>query len=503
MVPEPPLVTPLAAWQTVWPAGLALGLLLWGAWGLRRELRPSRALWGLLAVALVVRTLWLPLGAHEFDGHEAEYLDLLLGQRELTRGGPLLVPAMQWTAWGLGRLLPWPATLTTLALGCGLLSIGAWVGAVTRLTQPRVGLAAGAALALWGTHAFWSSSAYNVIHPHALGLVSLWALSVLMTGGPPRAAGALAGGAAALAVALRVELILLAPVGVLWLVLLRPPRWRQWLPPLLAGGVLGALAAGLMLFPGEVPGAGERGLAWAANRRLLAYFAPFDSVGLLALPAAGLVVGLRRWPGIYGPLVLAVGLVHGVGASFDDYGFRHALTALPALAAGLGALATVGWGAVPGLVAVVLLGMQTQDVASRYYASETDFAASLDPDLPQWSLNALDHCALICEDGRVLPEAQQRSHFNLLDPDETEALRAERGCVFWLKGVQDHRWSSRAVHDRVLRLEHIYETTPRAVVRDPDTDYVGLVIQVGARRPGTAPTTPGVRHPVDDPKGRR
>jgi hypothetical protein len=98
---------------------------------------------------------------------------------------------------------------------------------------------------------------------------------------------------------------------------------------------------------------------------------------------------------------------------------------------------------------------------------------------------------------------RQRSHFNLLDPVETEALRAEKGCLFWLVGFQDHRWSSRAVRDRLLRIEHLYETEPRAVVKDPDTDYVGLVVQVGARRPGTAPATSGVQPSAEDAPGRQ
>jgi hypothetical protein len=502
MLPEPPLVTPLEPWQTVWPVALALILALWGAWGLRREMRPGKALWILLAVALAVRCLWLPIGAHEFDGHEAEYLDLLLGDRALTRGGPLLVPAMQWTAWGLGKIMPFPAALTGLALGFGLLSIGAWVGILSRLADERLGLVAGALLAFWGTHAFWSSSAYNVVHPHALGAVSLWALVVLVQGGPPRASGALAGGAAALAIAFRVELVLLAPVGLIWLVLYRPPHWRRWLPPLLGGAAIGTTAAALMLYPGEVPGSGERGMSWWANRGLFVYFAPFSTLWLLALPGLGLAVGLRRWPRAFLPIALLVPLVHGLGATFDDYGFRHALTALPALAAGLAALITVRWGLPILAGAAVLLALHTGDVANRYYASESRFAQSLDPDLPEWSLDALEHCALICEDGRILPEDRQRSHFNLLDAAEAESLRAEKGCLFWLVGFQDHRWSSRAVRDRRLRVEHLYETEVRAVVKDPDTDYVGLVIQVGTRRSGTTPSAPGVQQPTGKSPGR-
>ncbi len=485
-------MTPLAPWQTAWPAGLALLLALWGAWGLRRELRPSRWLWAVLVLALVVRCLWIPVWEHEFDGHEADYLDLLLGHRELTRGGTLLVPVMQWLVWGLGKVLPQPQVLVGVALVGGLVGIGAWVGVLGRLVSPRVGLFAGGVLALWGTHAFWSSSAYHVIHPQALGAVALWALVVLVQGGPPRAAAALAGGAAALAVAFRPELALLVLVGLPWLALHLPGRVRRWLPPLLLGAALGVAAVALVLWPGEVPGAGERGLSWTANRWLFAYFAPFGSPALLLVPGLGLLLGLRTRPRVFGPLLVLVIAVHGVAATFDDYGFRHALTALPALAAGLGLLSTVRWGWPVLVAAGLLLAHQTQDVATRYYASEDDFAASLDPALPAWPLAALERCALICEDGRVLPAERQRSHFNLLDPEEAEELRQQTGCLLWLVGFQDHRWSSRAVQARVLRLAHLYELQPRGVVNVPDTGYVGLLLEVGSRRPGTAPDRSGV-----------
>ncbi len=503
MPAEPPLIVPLEPWQTVWPVGLALLLTLYGAWGIRRQLRPDRWVGVVLVVALIVRVFWLPLEDHVFDGHEAEYLDLLRGERALTRGGPLLVPAMQWTAWGLGKIVGGAWGLLVLALGCSLLQVGAWVGLLSRLGSARVGRVAGLVLALWGTHAFWSSSAYNVIHPQAAGAVALWALAVLIGGGPPRAAGALAGGAAAVAVSFRAELVLLAPVGILWLALYRPPRWRLWLPPLLVGAALGGAALGLMLYPGEVPGSGDRGLSWAANRGLFSYFAPLSSAPLLLGVLGGLGLGARHWPRLCLPLLLLVPLVHIVGATFDDYGFRHVLTALPALAAGLGVLAThrLGWAAVA--VAVGALLVQTQDVAQRYYASEEAFAAALDPALPEWTLGDLESCTLICEDGRVLPEGEQLSHFNLLDPVEAETLREKKGCLYWVIGFQEHRWSSRAVRDRLLRLQHLYETEPLAVVKDPNTDYVGLVVQVGTRRLGTVNSPSGVVPSAADAPGRK
>jgi hypothetical protein len=111
----------------------------------------------------------------------------------------------------------------------------------------------------------------------------------------------------------------------------------------------------------------------------------------------------------------------------------------------------------------------------------------LDPDLPRQALSSLGSCALICEDGRVLPEGEQKSHFNLLDPEEERVLRKTHGCIQWLVGVQDARWSSRAVRDRAIRLEHLFEITPVAVVEGEDSGYVGLLVDVGKRHAGMGP----------------
>ena len=100
------------------------------------------------------------------------------------------------------------------------------------------------------------------------------------------------------------------------------------------------------------------------------------------------------------------------------------------------------------------------------------------------------------EDPRIAADPP-RSHFNLLDAAEAEALRAEGGgCLWWLYGVQDHRLSSRAVRDRAIRTMLLYETKPVAVVIGPERGYVGLTMEIGNRR--ALPLVPALA-PVESP----
>lgn len=478
-----PIVEPLAAWKTVLPAVPALALLVFGLVRLRRELVPSRWLPLVLGGALAVRVLWMPIGRHVYDGHEAEYLDLWMGTRELTQGGTMLYPAMQWLYRGLGIVWPHETGPLVLALLASLVSVAAAQGVVGRLAGERVGWVAAGLMGLWGTHAFWSSSAYNVMIPHALAWTALWGLALLIDRKDALGAACIAGGAAALAVACRVEAVLVAPLGLAWLVLYRPPEWRRWLGPLVVGAALGMAAAALVLVPGggDAPGTGQQALAFASNWDLLAYLAPLDRPWVWPALLVGAAVGLRHRPRLVAPLLLFLPLSHLVFSTFDDAGFRHQLNALAA-ASCLLACAALDRRAIFVLpLGVVGLLLHSQDVADRYYASEETYGETLDPSLPVWSLQDLGGCALINEDSRVVPEAHQRSHFNLLDPGEVDTLRQEHGCIHWLQTVEDYRWSSRGVRARTLRTQHLYRLEPVAVVRSPG-GFVGLLVEVGDRR---------------------
>ena len=491
------------------PALLALALLLVGAWRARRviggELR--RLGWPLLAwlgLALLVRLVGVPaLERHVYDGHEAEYYDLFTGERALSRGGPVLYPAMQWLWWGLGKLLPAHPVLPVLlsaawsTAGAGLVAAGVGV-----LTDRRAGWLAALLLALHPVHAAWSTSAYNVGLPFALGALAFCCAALLLRRPrPPQGLALLGACAGALAVGTRIDS---APWGGLVFLLALTHgltggreaglRLVRLLPAAALGGVLAVACAWPVLFPGELPGEGERALAFALNAGWLDPLTPFDHPVLVGV---WLVLGLaaaRRWPAAGLVFLAWPPLVHLLFATFDDYADRHALLALPGIA-GAVAAGAVAWARRPagrvlaglGLALVVgAEGLALADLHARYYASEEAFTAELRRgaygELPRWSAaEARRECGWVAEDPRVA-EAPFKSHFNLLDAEEAESLRSEGGCLRWCPDVQDWRWSSRGVRDRALRMSRLYTHGAVAVVEEPASGYSCLVVQLGARR---------------------
>ncbi|MFH1470088.1 MAG: hypothetical protein ABIO70_37230 [Pseudomonadota bacterium] len=488
-------VEPAATWTTAWPAALALVGLVVGLVQARRALAPPRG-WvapalAFAILALAVRFLWLPaLPEHAFDGHEADYLDLFLGSRAPTRGGTVLYPAMQWLYWGLGRVLTGPGWLLVVSGGVALVSIAAAAGLAWQLFGGRAAAWTAALLALYGNHAFWSSSAYNVMIPLALTLVSLWALVVAGRGGG-WGLSLVAASAASLAVATRLE-SLVAALPALLLVIWRPPRPLKVHLPLLLGGAALAVAAVLpLIFPGGLPGEGEGRFMWPVNVGLRDYLAPWAgpwlpvlvALALLAPPAPGNRLRARAISRVPVLILLAWALaVHLVMAAFDDAAFRHWLPAGVALAlvtgAALGALRP--WPAgLCGATLITLLALDTGRIAGLYYAPEERFAAALPAALPRLDARERPPCTLVSEDDRVAQE-QQLSHFNLLDPAESERLRgAGGGCLQWCPDLQDWRWSSRGVRARALRILHLYPATAVAVLTDEESGYACLLLELG------------------------
>jgi len=491
-------VEPAEPWSTAWPAAVALVGLLVGLVKVRRALWPPRA-WlapalGFTLLALAVRFLWLPaLTEHAFDGHEADYLDLFLGGRTPSRGGTVLYPAMQWLYWGLGRVLSGPGWLLAVAGAASLVSIAAAAGLTQQLFGGRAAAWTAALLALYGTHAFWSSSAYNVMIPLALTLVSLAALVAAGRGGG-WGMSLLSGSAAALAVATRLE-SLVAGLPALLFVLWRPPRpLRVHLPLLLGGAALAAAAVVPLVVPGGLPGEGEASFMWPVNVGLLGYLAPWAGpwlpllviMALLGPPGPDHRLRARAIPRIPVGILLAWAVaVHGTMATFDDLEYRHLLPAGVALAlvagAVLGALRR-GPAALLGATLLVLLALDTARLARLYYAPEERFAAALPADLPRIEARDRPPCTLVSEDARVAQEPQL-SHFNLLDPEEAERLRAAGGgCLQWCPDVQDWRWSSRGVRARALRLLHLYPARAVAVLTEEESGYRCLLVSLGERR---------------------
>jgi hypothetical protein len=469
-----------------WLAGAlpwGLGLLMAGGAAFRlRDLRPDWTHALVLAVALTVSAVLMPLACIETLGHEAEYLEILLGTRGLDAGNAARMPAMQWLLWcmeglGLGQRAALAVSLLSGALACV-----AWAAALGRMHGRWVGLVAGLSLALWGNLAAWSSSIYNVVLPFFFVCVAFWALSLLLDGEDPLGAGLLAGAAAGLAVALRLDTLWAAPAGLLLVVLNRPKAAARWGPGLLVGALiaLGSLLA--VRGMGELPGSGEWLGSFRMNSALLIYFEPFQRLWVLPAVLIGAGLGLRAKWRTWIPLCALVVSVHLAMAGFNDYGSRHLLAAGLALSACLGLCSTQRWAWLPLGVAGLGLVASLVDTRQRFYASEEHFAESVQSDLPQWSLQDLGDCALITEDERVAAEGEQLSHFNLWDPEEFAGLQAQHGCVLWLMGVQDYRWSSLAVRDRAMRVERLYDLEPLAVVSNSEDGYVALVLRVERAR---------------------
>ena len=68
------------------------------------------------------------------------------------------------------------------------------------------------------------------------------------------------------------------------------------------------------------------------------------------------------------------------------------------------------------------------------------------------------NCLLITDDEGLWARGVARSHANLVDGEEAERLWvAYEGCVFWLRDLEDLRWTSLSVRDRTKRLEFLWD----------------------------------------------
>ena len=486
--------TPLG---TVWPAMVALLVWVWAIRGIRREIRLPPGWWILGIVVLAVRLFWVPsMEFHTFDGHEAEYWDLFRGFREPSRGGTVMVPAMQWFWWLAGLVLPESHQLVIfLSSMIGLLSVAFFAGAMGHLLGARTGWLTGVLLALHPAHAAWSSSAYNVILPHLFGCLAIYAASVTARRvSPPGAWGWVAASSLALSAALRLDSGSIAVVVVGMVLLVRPngmsvwDRIRQWSPAGAGCLAMTGLCAWPLIWPGQLPGSGERSLSFGINIGFLDVYHPFDSVLGLGLLLVAVIIGLvRRYPQAL-PLVMVIVLHHLMMSTFDDFGERHAMVVVPALVGlvviGMGALGTLGWLGI--VLCVGLEVMDLQDLRHRFYGSEPQYTAVIDgpewQDLPrkEWTPELPGECGWVAEDARVARKPPT-SHFNILNPVEEQSLRSSDGCLLWCVDVQDWRWSSRGVRDRALRLAHLFPLKPAFVVTDSSTGYGCLVMEVGPR----------------------
>ena len=478
---------------------LLLGGLLWGR---RVVFSASSAL--VFLSALLARLLWVPVHRHQYDGHEADALSWFLGERSPGAADTLSYPLLQWWWWLLGLALPpderLPVWISAVVGAAGVVILSS---AVCTWAGTRAGLAAGLLLAAHPTHAAWSSSAYNVILPHTLGMLSVCLVSMAAR---ERSDGLLwaAAGAGVLAISGRIETIVYAlPCAVL---LSRCSPWRRTVLPSLSGVLLGIWGVWPVLSAGPLPGSEERWQSLWMNLPLLVFHAPLD--GLLSLSALCILAAgaWRRDRGLTLVMLAFAVVNHVLMSSFDDYGARHTLPALVSVAwlvgggvCGLGRLGVLCW-----LVLLVSFGQGMADLRQRYYAEEEVFIEVMSSQpwssLPRVSARPgrEEGCGWIAEDPRVA-DVPARSHFNLLSAAEVDTLRGEAGCLYWCLDTQDWRWSSRGVRNRALRLDRVYILHSRSVLEHP-SGYSCLVMWVGDRGSSVWPLATGWHgrgHPTD------
>jgi len=364
-------------------------------------------------VALFVRLVGIPIWRHQFGGHELDYLTAFSGDgwQSSTRVYPLLAGFYA----SLGKVFTAPGILVGINLFAGLATVlagGIWA---KHRWGASVGWMVAVLLCLSPTHAFWSTSIYNVAIPQALLVLAMalggWRGSLCF----------------AIACNLRIELALMAPA--LWLL----SDWR------VATGALGAaLSWPLMDSAPHVTAPLE---ALQLNIWLPDYLGPIASpLGLLLV-----VLAIQKHNVL---LALAALWVHLVGSAFDDYGTRHALLGTLCLIA---LLATcTGWRRILPVLAGSLFCLKLVCLNTLVQMTPTSFAATL-PELPRLKALPAD-CTEILDD----PLAEN-SHW-------THRKSWPSGRVCWGEERIHRAWTSRGLQDRRKRMHRSYKLEPTFIL---------------------------------------
>jgi len=306
-------------------------------------------------------------------------------------------------------------------------------------------------------HLFWSHSIYNVIVPFLFLVLSLrfakaerWlGLSVAM----------------AMAVACRLETIFFWG----WLLYYIPFwNWR-----VLLKSILGTVITLGLLSSMTIPGEGEYIESIAYNWWFVSYYWLYIIPLVLALLLArGPQLLLMGWS-----LLWMVGH-HFVLSTFNDFSSRHILA--------LGIITFEIWKEIfatnHGVIRYALFfaifcnGYVLWDDWGRIHQSDTLFLQEIlewQATLPQSASLSVEQaqnrgCAWIVEMEPFASHPLQpiRSHFNLLNQTEVDALLWEYGCIDWCYTIQDWGWTELGVQDRALRLEQMYEWDKVALVRE-------------------------------------
>jgi hypothetical protein len=406
--------------------------------------RPSKENLFLTPWFVIASILSLPKWKSNIIGHEATFLDVYNGAPWM-EGNTLSYPSMQiwWKIWGyVFTHSSWGVQVVCIL--CASLCIQLFALLLFRTVQSKK-------LSIWGASllllhpdfASWMGHMYNVIPPL---FFSLYAQILLQKKAPTSTL--LASVSLSLAVLMRLDFLLLTPFFIV----------QTSGTERIKATTLGALLCGLGLFPilAEVPGEGERMLSFFINLPILEYWTP--TLWLL-LPILFLSYNkISTYTGLY---ILAL---HLVFSTFNDYGSRHVLFAVPII---IWALTTSRTRFGLAILSIsILWGRVERQII--YEASEESFLQYIEthhPSLPRLTLQQAksDGCAWIAEEEPFL-STPPRSHFNLYDPAEASAMRSKFGCIQWCSTKEDWRWSALGVRERAQRLHSLYVMEPISVV---------------------------------------
>ena len=129
------------------------------------------------------------------------------------------------------------------------------------------------------------------------------------------------------------------------------------------------------------------------------------------------------------------------------------------------------------LIAIAFNGYRLWEYRGQMTADDRQFEAFIHltstSDLPVLTVQQAQSrgCAWIVEMEPLShhPAQKVRSHFNLLNPLEVNALLAEYDCIDWCYTVQDWSWSELGVQDRASRIEQMFTWIPIAIVNAEET----------------------------------
>lgn len=402
--------------------------------------------------------LWVIMGVLLFGdfivpvGHEAEYLPFFQGQ--LPRlGDTSLYPSMQIWWWSWSFLEPICQNPLVVSALCGSFSVVLLSMVLEKLFQaPRL------RAILWlGTTPLvlgWSLSIYNVIVPFFFVVLSLWYLVF-------RKSELLVFASFALAVSMRIELIVGLPFLLIWSWMCNRKSWWLLLSILPIISMLSMLGQ-------EIPGEGERILALQNNWFLWEYYEPwYWFFPLLVWRLAH----QKTWDIYLGGSLFFLILNHFLMSSFNDFSSRHLLISLIPVSFMLAEFlkTELFW------IFFIVQAYTLVSYGSIFYADQHDFQIFLKEeysDLSNYSLAEARSrgCAWVVELEPFVSEDEERilSHFNLLSFREREGLRKQYSCIDWCFTEQDWQWSSLGVRDRAIRLERLFELKEIGIVQVKD-----------------------------------